>query len=170
MSGRLDQEERTPSMEPGRSAVRRTGGIIRDPRGKGFRSPRRHATLAATVQPGTPMKPETRLAQWLLASVFVVMGGYRLWRATQGVPTANSTLVFSAAELALGLALLAGWRLRAMALLGAALMLVDALLSHRFWALSGGAQAAQLLHFMKNLGLVGGMLLLSSMATGGRRR
>ena len=27
------------------------------------------------------MKPEIRLAQWLMASVFLVMGGYRLWQA-----------------------------------------------------------------------------------------
>lgn len=116
------------------------------------------------------MKPEARLAQWLLASVFVVMGAYRIWRSTQGVPTANSTLVLSAAELALGLALLAGWRLRVTALLGAALVLGDALLNHRFWNLSGGAQAAQLLHFMQNIGLAGGLLLLSTLAGGGRRR
>lgn len=116
------------------------------------------------------MKPEARLAQWLLASVFVVMGGYRVWRATQGVPTANSTLVLSAAELALGLALLSGWKLRAMALVGALAMLADAVFSHRFWTHGGGAQGAQLLHFMKNLGLAGGLLLLSTLAGGGRRR
>ena len=110
------------------------------------------------------MKPEMRLAQWLLASVFVVMGGFRLWQAYKG------TLVFSAFELTLGLALLAGWRLRAMALAAALLMLVDALLSHRFWMLSGGAQATQLLQFMKNIGLIGGLLLLSTVAGGGKRR
>ena len=32
------------------------------------------------------MKPEIRLAQWLMASVFLVMGGYRLWQALQGAP------------------------------------------------------------------------------------
>ncbi len=116
------------------------------------------------------MKPEARLARWLLASVFVVMGGYRLWRATQGVPTANSTLVISAAELALGLALLSGWRLRAMALLGALALVAEAVYAHRFWTLGGGAQSVQLLHFMKNLGLAGGLLLLSTLAGGGRRR
>jgi putative oxidoreductase len=116
------------------------------------------------------MKPEARLAQWLLASVFVVMGGYRLWASTQGVPTANSTLVISAAELALGLALLSGWKLRAMALIAALAMLADAVVSHRFWNHSGAAQAAQLLQFMKNIGLVGGLVLLSTLAGGGRRR
>ena len=116
------------------------------------------------------MKPEMRLAQWLLASVFVVMGGFRLWQAYKGIHVSNGTLVFSAFELTLGLALLAGWRLRAMALLAAALMLVDAGMSHKFWLLKGSEQAAQLLHFMKNIGFVGGLLLLASTAGGGGRR
>ena len=115
------------------------------------------------------MKPEIRLAQWLMASVFLVMGGYRLWQALQGVPTANATLVLSAAEFLLGLLIVAGWRLRAMALLAAALMLVDAGMSHKFWLLKGAEQGAQLLHFMKNIGLVGGLFLLSSLVVGKRR-
>ena len=116
------------------------------------------------------MKAEIRIAQWLLASLFIVMGGYRLWAAWHGAAITNGTLVFSAFELALGLAMLVGWRLRLMSLLAAALMVADALLTHRFWILSGGAQSAQLLHFMKNAGLVGGLLLLSAVAGGGKRR
>ena len=115
------------------------------------------------------MKPETRLAQWLMASVFIVMGGYRLWQALQGVPTSNATLGFSAAEFLLGLLIAAGWRLRLMALLAAALMLIDAVLSHPFWRLAGAEQGGQLLHFMKNIGFVGGLLLLASVASGKRR-
>ena len=71
------------------------------------------------------MKPEVRIAQWLLASVFLVLGGHRLWQALHGVPTANATLAFSAGEVVLGVLIAAGWRLRAMALLAALLMLVD---------------------------------------------
>jgi putative oxidoreductase len=97
------------------------------------------------------MTPETRIAQWLLASVFVVAGGYRLWQALHGVPTGNNTLLLSTGELLLGV------------------LLADAALSHPFWKFSGGAQAAQLLQFMKNMGLVGGLLLLSG-AGGTRRR
>lgn len=116
------------------------------------------------------MKPEARLAQWLMASVFLVMGGYRLWQAMHGVAIANGTLVFSAAEFVLGLALASGWRLRLVALLAAALLLVDAAMSHPFWRLHGAQQAGQLLHFMKNIGFVGGLVLLSSVATSSRRR
>ena len=116
------------------------------------------------------MKPEIRLAQWLMASVFLVMGGYRLWNALHGVPTANATLVFSAVEFLLGLLIAAGWRLRAMALPAAALMLVDAAMSQKFRALSGAEQGAQLLHLMKNIGFVGGLVLLAAVAGGGKRR
>ena len=115
------------------------------------------------------MKPEIRLAQWLMASVFLVMGGYRLWQALQGMPTSNATLGFSAAEFLLGLLIAAGWRLRLMALLGAALLLVVAGMSHKFWLLKGAEQGAQLLHFMKNIGFVGGLLLLATVASGKRR-
>lgn len=115
------------------------------------------------------MKPEARVAQLLMASVFLVMGGYRLWQATQGMPIANGTLVFSAVEFVLGLALASGWRLRMVALLAALLMVVDAVMSHPFWKFGGAQQAGQLLHFMKNIGFIGGLLLLSSLAIGKRR-
>ncbi|MBS0230391.1 MAG: hypothetical protein JSS52_04435 [Proteobacteria bacterium] len=115
------------------------------------------------------MRFEARLAQWLMASVFLVMGGFRLWQALHGIHFANGTLAFSALEVLLGILIAAGWRLRVLALLTALLMLVDAVLSHPFWSLAGSAQAMQLLHFMKNIGLVGGLLLLSSQATGKRR-
>lgn len=116
------------------------------------------------------MKPEARLAQFLMASVFLVMGGYRLWQSTHGAPIANGAMVFSAIEFVIGLALASGWRLRTVALLAAALLVVDAVVSYPFWKSAGAQQAAQLLQFMKNVGLVGGLVLLSSSATGGRRR
>ncbi len=115
------------------------------------------------------MKPEARLAQLLMASVFLVLGGYRLWRALHGAPIANGAMVFSAVEFVIGLALASGWRLRMVALLAAILLVVDAVMSHAFWKLGGAQQAGQLLHFMKNVGIAGGLLLLSSVVTGRRR-
>ena len=115
------------------------------------------------------MKLEVRLAQWLLAAVFLVAGGFRLWQALRGVPIGNDTLLLSTAEVLLGVLLAAGWQLRAVALFAAALLVAEAVLSHPFWRLSGGAQVAQLLQFMKNMGLVGGLVLLSG-AGGAKRR
>lgn len=99
-------------------------------------------------------------ARLLLAAVFVVMGGYRLAQAADGAATANPVLVVSAVELVLGLLLATGWKLRTTALLAGLLLLADALLSYRFWAVAGSERGAQLLHFMKNLGLAGGLVLL----------
>ncbi|MCL1633108.1 DoxX family protein [Luteimonas sp. SX5] len=114
--------------------------------------------------------PGILFARWLLASVFVVMGAYRLMAAAQGAAIPNSTLVFSAVELVLGLLIAIGWRVRWTAILAALLMLADALLSHKFWALHGPERGAQLLHFMKNVNIVGGFLLLALVSGNKQRR
>jgi len=104
------------------------------------------------------------LARVLLASMFVVLGGWRVWGAIDGMAMSNAALVLSAGELLLGLLLLTGWRLRWVALAAAALLVADALLSHPFWTARAGAHDGQLLHFMKNIALAGGFLLLSATA------
>ena len=115
------------------------------------------------------MKLEVRIAQWLLASVFIVMGGFRLWQALHGVQMSNMTLLMSAGEVLLGVLIAAGWQLREMTWIAASLLLGDAALSHAFWHFSGAAMGPQLLQFMKNMGLVGGLVLLST-AGGAKRR
>ena len=122
-----------------------------------------------SFRPTTP-GPGFVLARLLLASVFVVMGAWRLWGASQGVPSSGATLTFSAIELVLGLLIAAGWKLRWTAAAAAALMVVDAVLSHPFWSLADPDRSAQLLHFMKNVCMVGGLLLLALAAPVARRR
>ena len=114
--------------------------------------------------------PGIVLARWLLASVFVVMGTYRLLTAYEGAAIANSTLVFSAVELALGLLIAFGWKLRLTATLAALLMAADAFLSHPFWAVQDPERGAQLLHFMKNLNIIGGLVLLALVSGQKQRR
>lgn len=99
-------------------------------------------------------------ARTLIASVFIVMGLYRLLEAWGGTATPVVTLVFSAIELVMGLLIAGGWKLRWTAGLAAVLMAVDAVMSHPFWSLAGAERGAQLLHFMKNMGQIGGLLLL----------
>jgi putative oxidoreductase len=114
--------------------------------------------------------PGIVLARALMASVFLVMGGARLWSATQGVPVPNGSLIFSALEVVLGLLVLFGWKLRWTAALAALAMAADALMSHAFWTLQGTERAAQLLHFMKNVNIVGGFLLLALVSPRHHRR
>lgn len=122
-----------------------------------------------SFRPQTP-GPGFVLARLLLASVFIVMGAWRLWGAYNGIATSGATLTFSALELVLGILVAAGWQLRWTALLSALLMAVDAALSHPFWALAEPDRSKQLLHFMKNVNIVGGFLLLSVTAPSSRRR
>jgi len=105
-------------------------------------------------------EPTWLLGRTLIASVFVVMGAYRLVGAYGGVPTTGATLVFSSVELLLGLLIATGWKLRWTAVAAALLMAVDAAVAHPFWSLQAAERSAQLLHFMKNLGLIGGLVLL----------
>lgn len=114
-------------------------------------------------------EPTLGLGRVMVASVFIVMGTYRLLAAYHGAPTPGSTLVFSSVEALLGLLIATGWKLRWTAILAALLMAVDAVMSHPFWSLQGAERAPQLLHFMKNVGLIGGLVLLAGLPTHRRR-
>jgi putative oxidoreductase len=109
------------------------------------------------------------MARLLIASIFIVLGGERLLGAAgigplAGASFSNVTLLLSAFELIVGLLIAVGWRVRPLALLMAAFLIVDAVLSHPFWRYTGSAQHAQVLHFFKNLSVIGGLLLLATMA------
>jgi putative oxidoreductase len=119
--------------------------------------------------------PTQVLSRVLLASVFVGLGLSRLLIAAGvldggGATIGNGALVFSVIELALGLLLAFGWKARLLALLLAALLAVDALVSHQFWAVAAAARQDQLLHFLKNVALIGGLLLLSDVAPQRQKR
>lgn len=113
------------------------------------------------------------LARLLLSSVFIGLGGARLLAGLGLIDSGGSVyalgaLAFSAFELAAGLAIAVGWRVRVLALLMAGFLVIDAVLSHPFWSHQGAELHAQLLHFLKNLAAIGGLLLLSWVEAGGR--
>ncbi|SEL73653.1 putative oxidoreductase [Stigmatella aurantiaca] len=103
----------------------------------------------------------------LLGSLFVISGLGKLgnWEqtaahmASQGLPLANLLLAgAAAAELAGGLSLLLGYRTPWGALMLAAFLVPVSLTMHAFWAHTGEARQMHLIHFMKNLSLIGGLL------------
>lgn len=113
------------------------------------------------------------LARVLLAGVFIGLGAERLLGAVGIGPLAgsvlsNATLALSALELVAGLLLALGWQVRLLAMLIAAFLVADAVLAHPFWRYSGSEAHAQWLHFLKNLGVVGGLLLLTATSRGRR--
>jgi putative oxidoreductase len=105
-------------------------------------------------------------ARILIVCVFIGLGAERLLGAAGIGPAANitlsnGTLALSAFELIAGLLIAFGWQVRWLALLMAAFLTFDAALAHPFWRYAGTEQHAQLLHFLKNLSSIGGLLLLA---------
>jgi putative oxidoreductase len=81
------------------------------------------------------------------------------YMSSQGMPAPSFFLFMATAiEIVGGLALLSGLRLR----LGSAILFLYlipvTLIFHNFWAHSGLEAQNQMAHFMKNLGLMGGLL------------
>ena len=123
------------------------------------------------------MSPTSSLARPLLASMFVV-GGLDALRKPGGRVEAVRAAGLSSPEqlvranaathLVGGLALATGRfpRLAALALAGS--LVPTTYVGHPFWAApDGAAKQQQQVHFLKNLGLLGG-LLLAAADTGGR--
>jgi putative oxidoreductase len=103
-------------------------------------------------------------ARVLIASVFVGLGFERLLVGAgllAGAPVSAGAVVFSAFELIAGLAVMLGWKVRWVASLLALFSLVDAFLAHAFWTYPAAERHGQLLHFLKNLSTLGGLVLLA---------
>lgn len=105
------------------------------------------------------------LARILIASVFVGLGLERLLGAAgilaeRGGATVPGIL-FSSFELLAGAAIMLGWQTARVSLLMAVFLAVDAFVAHPFWRHGGAEQHGQLLHFLKNVSAIGGLLLLS---------
>ena len=111
------------------------------------------------------------VARVLVASVFIGLGAERLLMAVgviSGGPVSAGTVAFSAFELAAGLAIAFGWQVTWLSLLMAAFLVVDAVASHPFWAVEASERHGQVLHFLKNLAAIGGLLLLAWIGDAGR--
>ncbi len=81
--------------------------------------------------------------------------------AGQGLPLALPLTYIGIAFEILGvLALIAGFQIRYGVLLLFAFTLIATLISHRYWDFAGPARETQLVHFLKNLAMLGGLLVL----------
>ncbi len=112
----------------------------------------------------------------LLAIIFLLSGfnKFAAWdqtagyMASKGMPLVPFFLVCAALiELAGGLSVLLGFKAR----LGAAALFLylipTTLIFHNFWALEGMEQQVQMVMFLKNLAIMGGLLLLFAFGPGG---
>lgn len=116
---------------------------------------------------------EPTVGRILIASLFLVAGLRKVtnWSATEagfsklGVPLVEVILpLVILIELAGGLMLAFGWRLRWAAYMLAAFTLVAGIIGHAFWNADATQFGNQLNHFLKNVALCGGLIYLASIA------
>jgi len=105
------------------------------------------------------------VSRMLVASVFVGLGAERLLvkaGVLNGrVPPGAAGIALSIFELLAGIAIMAGWQAGRLSLMLGVFLAVDAFMAHPFWTYGGVEQHDQLLHFLKNIAIIGGLLLLS---------
>ena len=105
------------------------------------------------------------IARILIASVFVGLGAERLLEKA-GIlngrtPPGAAGVALAIFEVLAGIAIMAGWQAGRLSLLLGVFLAVDAFVAHPFWTFSGVEFHAQFLHFLKNIAIIGGLLLLS---------
>jgi putative oxidoreductase len=111
------------------------------------------------------------LGRVLLSIIFLLSGlgkimdwdGNAKLMASQGMPLIPLLLAGAIIiELAGGLSVLLGWKVRWGALLLFLYLIPTTLIFHDFWAFSGPEMQTQLVNFLKNLSIMGGLLLVAA--------
>jgi putative oxidoreductase len=115
------------------------------------------------------------VARFLLAAIFVASGfgkiadpsGTQGYMASVGMPATALFLVGAILiEVLGGLALIVGYRARIAALALIVFLVPATILFHAFWAAPPEATQMQMINFMKNLALMGGLLFVAASGAG----
>jgi putative oxidoreductase len=115
------------------------------------------------------------LGRALLAAIFIVsglakiadFGGSLGYMQAQGMPAAEVFLVLAiVVELACGAGLLLGASARVSATVLALYLIPVTLIFHPFWAYTGMEQRMQLVNFLKNLAIMGGLAFVATYGPG----
>lgn len=123
-----------------------------------------------------PLQSLTALAgRLLLAQLFVMAGISKIggfegavgYIASKGLPAPTLLAAATVAlEIGVGLALAVGYRARVAALLLAGFTLLASVIFHNYWALPADQQTMQMLMFMKNIAITGGLLMVAALGAG----
>lgn len=112
----------------------------------------------------------------LLALMFVLAGFNKIggfegtvgYIASKGLPMPSVLAVLTIVlEIGAGLALMAGWRARWAAFALAGFTVLASVIFHNYWAMPAEQQMVQMLMFMKNLAVTGGLLMVFALGAGG---
>lgn len=115
------------------------------------------------------------LGRLLIAQIFLISGfnkitgfaGTVAYIGSKGLPMPELLAAGAATlELAGGVLLILGWKTRWAALALAVFTLFAALLFHNFWAMPPEQAQNQMIHFMKNLALLGGLFYVITYGSG----
>lgn len=130
----------------------------------------------AADRPVVAARPTTALiGRALLAAIFVISGIAKFaeydqtvgYAQSQGLPWASGLIVIAAlAEIAGGLSILTGFLTRIGALGLVVYLVITTLVFHDFWNLAGAERQTQMVNFLKNLAIMGGLALLIAHGAG----
>jgi putative oxidoreductase len=119
--------------------------------------------------------PTALIARILMSVMFLVSGNSKItcfdgtvgYIGSVGLPMATALAAAAAAvELLAALALIIGWKTRWAALALAVFTAAATVFFHNFWAMPASEQMMQQISFVKNLAVIGGLLLLASAGPG----
>jgi putative oxidoreductase len=89
------------------------------------------------------------------------------YMASAGLPMVAVLLPLTIlVELGGGIALVVGWKARWAAVLLAAFTILATLIYHNFWAMTGDAEMVNTLFFLKNVAVIGGLLMVYAFGPG----
>ena len=125
---------------------------------------------------------ETQLRNWLSLPARLLLGfvffgscigkitdfsGTAAMMAGKGMPMASFLLAGAIVFLFVGsISLFVGFKARFGALLLVLFLIPTTLIFHNFWAFEGGAREEQMIQFLKNLSILGGLLMVMAQGAG----
>jgi putative oxidoreductase len=102
-------------------------------------------------------------ALFLISGVFKIMGfaGMAGYMASAGLPMVNVLLVITIAiEIGCGLSLVTGWKALYGGIVLALFLIPTTLIFHAFWSADAAHFSDQITNFLKNLAILGGLLMV----------
>jgi putative oxidoreductase len=118
----------------------------------------------------TPLAGRILMSVLFLISGFFKIGGYSqmvAYSSSKGLPMASVAIACAAViELAGGLAIIAGFQTKVAAWLLFLYLIPVTFLFHNFWAMQGVEQQQNMIDFLKNVSIMGGLVILATYGAG----
>jgi putative oxidoreductase len=118
----------------------------------------------------TPLAGRILMSVMFLVSGFFKIGAYSqtvAYSSSKGLPLASVAIACAAVlELAGGLAILVGFQTRIAAWLLFLYLIPVTFLFHNFWAMQGAEQQQNMINFLKNVSIMGGLVILATYGAG----